>query len=780
MKMAKKIFSGILAVILIVSFMPIDIKAAQAVVGVDETAYVNMDYYGRISKISIVKGCDINGNTDYTDYGEYDKVTNMSNEIEPTVSADSVSWKLDGYKGRFYYECTPKSGTVILPWDFDISYKLNGVPINADKLAGASGLIEINITAKPNDKTSEYLKNNMLLTVEAIFDMSKTISIEAPGAQVQAAGNYKAVLFAGLPGEENNYTMRIGSNCFETTGIMMTMMPATLDQLKDIKELKKSKDTIEDSKDALYDSLNKSLSIIQSTSDGLKRIQSGLSSLNDARKTISSSKAGVYDNADKLLADLPAITSQMDELIPHLQNGQQLLKDVNSDINVMVNTIESVKPDIEAFSTSVSELQKDVDKLNSILNTAKGYSGDRKKLIEEINDDIDTTQKTLTSLESVTKTMGSDLLTLTSDLRKLNTALESMPNELNSTSQQLKAAAENAAAAAAAAAPQAAAKAATDAVSALPAEAPADTRITTAITASTIAANTASSAALPISTTATTMGVLNTELAAIFSSLQPTIDSLGDVSNTTKSLVYEMRSLCAEGSDIMGTAKNLVSLADDYFDSINAGIGATQDLLDETKTVGDTAKKLLDKSKTLIDNISGLNSTMNKYIDGAVDTLKDSENLINKFNSGLTDTNVFLSSLEAMLKESGKNLDEGTRKSVEGLIEVLQKGLEGISTTSTTKKALDTINNTIDDKLDEITDNSNLLEIDAEALPVSFTSPKNSSPNSIQIVARTAEISVEDNENSVDLEVSGEKVGFVSRITQVFVTLWRKITSIFS
>lgn len=28
---------------------------------------------------------------------------------------------------------------MVLPWDFDVSYKLNGVPMDGDKLAGASG-----------------------------------------------------------------------------------------------------------------------------------------------------------------------------------------------------------------------------------------------------------------------------------------------------------------------------------------------------------------------------------------------------------------------------------------------------------------------------------------------------------------------------------------------------------------------------------------------------------------------------------------------------------------
>ena len=65
-------------------------------------------------------------------------------------------------RGAFYYKGELDAKKVALPWNFDVSYKLNGVPKNADELAGASGLIEIHIDAKFNDSAdvNEYYKNN--------------------------------------------------------------------------------------------------------------------------------------------------------------------------------------------------------------------------------------------------------------------------------------------------------------------------------------------------------------------------------------------------------------------------------------------------------------------------------------------------------------------------------------------------------------------------------------------------------------------------------------------
>lgn len=43
---------------------------AEAVVDVDETMYVNLDFYGAATKVNVVKSCNLNGRTEYTDYGK--------------------------------------------------------------------------------------------------------------------------------------------------------------------------------------------------------------------------------------------------------------------------------------------------------------------------------------------------------------------------------------------------------------------------------------------------------------------------------------------------------------------------------------------------------------------------------------------------------------------------------------------------------------------------------------------------------------------------------------
>ena len=172
-KNRKLLAAGMAAATLCTSLVSAPVYAAEASVSVDEAMYVNLDYYGRVDKVNVVKGVSLNGLTSFTDYGNYLDVTNMTNNTAPEVGDGKVTWNLPAdTKGYFYYKGAIDKDTVTLPWTMDVSYKLNGVPTDAEKLAGASGLVEVHVTATPNEAARDYYKNNLLLVVAMLVDMS--------------------------------------------------------------------------------------------------------------------------------------------------------------------------------------------------------------------------------------------------------------------------------------------------------------------------------------------------------------------------------------------------------------------------------------------------------------------------------------------------------------------------------------------------------------------------------------------------------------------------------
>ena len=140
----------------------------------DEAVYVNLDAYGALDDMRVVKGVTLNGAA-IADYGDYEAVYNMTSHDKPALRADGVDFTLENVTGsRFYYECIPSDPSSLqMPWTFDVSYKLDGVPMKAEDLAGASGLVEMPIHAIPNPAAGEYYRNNMTLILGTGANMMK-------------------------------------------------------------------------------------------------------------------------------------------------------------------------------------------------------------------------------------------------------------------------------------------------------------------------------------------------------------------------------------------------------------------------------------------------------------------------------------------------------------------------------------------------------------------------------------------------------------------------------
>ena len=90
---------------------------AEAAVDVDETMYINLDYYGRLDKINVVKGLSLNGRTDFTDYGTYLDVTNMSNQTVPIWGRDGDLEFSPGPEGAVLLQMRLDKDQITLPWD---------------------------------------------------------------------------------------------------------------------------------------------------------------------------------------------------------------------------------------------------------------------------------------------------------------------------------------------------------------------------------------------------------------------------------------------------------------------------------------------------------------------------------------------------------------------------------------------------------------------------------------------------------------------------------------
>ncbi len=596
-----------------------DLQAAPPQVKVDESVYVNLDHYGAVEEVNIVKGCMLNGNTTFVDYGSYETVVNMSNHAVPLVENEKVTWDLgDQQEERFYFECRTQELSQELPWTLDVTYKLNGKECKAEELAGASGMVTMLIDVQANEKAPEYYKNNMILTVATLVDMDQdNYSLEAPGSQLQTLGTKKAVLFMALPGEDGTFRIDIGSNSFESIGLMFMMVPATLSSLDRLADIREVKDKVRDSMDAMSDSADVILDNLSAMKGSLEETQKGLKKAQEAKAVYDAGEGQVKSDADAAIQSLDGIQNSLILLSAQTAIEKADYTDAMERLETIRQSVYEMDKYLKDMEDASKDLQGSIDELRQAMKSA---ASDAEKLEDA--------EKTLKKLA------GNDLAT------------------------------------------------AGDVV---------------------------------VGTEVSQLGQL---LAAISSDAVP-------VTRDTQAMVHEIENLSNKASEVLNEGYTL-------------GGHITQDYKDHILQLTDEIQMLLDSS-----------------------------------NVSVIATQTALRSMRALMDATETSLDAAIDSSLSGMIGILEGGMGIAGGSEIFRDAKDTMKEAVDDELDEIEDETNLLNIDTEEEFPSFTSDRNNAPESIQIIMRTAEISIEDDvDNTIDLEKEPEDIGVWGRLKAVFIKIY--------
>lgn len=761
MKFRKRVTASVLtAALLCTSAGSVPVYGAPAGADVDETMYVNLDYYGKTTKVNVVKGVNLNGLGKITDYGNYINVENMSTSDAPVLGDGSVTWNLpEGQNGRFYYKCTMDNEQVVLPWDFDVSYKLNGVPTDGDKLAGAGGLIEINVKATPNDNANLYYRNNMMLMVTVPVDMSKCYSVDADGAQIQSLGSTTAAVFSALPGEEGDYTVRIGTDSFETTGVIMAMAPGTIDDLNHIKDLKEAKDTWKDAGDALYDSLEQMAKSVESMRDGINQVQSGVSSAESARQKWSANKDSILAGNDQTLESLTALSQQLETLVPHLQTAKDTAETVHNSMGDIVNTMGDMQ----------QPLRKMYDRLRNISTTSQSLG----EQLDDVREDMAWLIQNNAQFQVQTTTILEALPELIASLENYDVGDLDLGDLEDTDTRTI-------------------------------ADDPDDDRENKADTSSGNQEDPDTNKADSSDTVTEdkTSGDMASEAAdadhenggAEADNSSHTADSAAGTDN---------RSDAADGADI-SDAQTLSKAHIEKHEVPLVGAPSGVDLVTLYKmlskidkdsreftqvasnlmdNVGDAAKygaDLTDSMDLMIEDLTALHDSLDMYYPDLQASLDDLSELVNRTTDAMNKGISTMTIVQNTLKATSGDIDEAAKNSLRGSMELLDKSLSILDSTTGVRTAGRTMKDVMDEQLDKFDTDNRFLFIDPSEDKVSFTSDKNPAPKTLQVVLRTDEISLDDEDNKeTDAETEKVNEGPLKRMWNVLVQMWKAIISIF-
>ena len=841
MKYKRIMAAGMVFVMLCTGTGSAPVYGAQPSVDVDETMYVNLDYYGRVDKINVVKGVGLNGQTEFTDYGTYENVINMSNSIEPVLGDGMVTWQLpEDQRGRFYFKCAVDKGMMVLPWDFDVSYKLNGVPMDGDKLAGASGLIEINVKAEPNDNAGEYYRNNMMLMVAVPVDMSKCYSVEAEGSQTQNLGETTAVVFTALPGEDGDYTVRIGTDSFETIGVIMAMVPGTVEDLEHIKDLKEAKDTWQDAGDELYDSLEQMAKSVENMRQGVNQVRQGMDSAESARQKWSNSKDSILAGNDQTLAALTSVSQQMDTMIPHLQTAKDCAEVVHSSMNDIVNTLGDMQDPLRKLQT----------RLKNIENSAGGISSDLPELqktmesIIALDTQLQASQDTLLTYLSLYKSSSTkarrlydeeldeeeledmedvDYGTSNGGSHSSSGGGSSQENSQNNNQGNDQESGNSGGSTEGKDNPDGSAggSGSTDGNGSTSGTGSGSGNAdgggsTDGSGTGAGSGNTTGGGSTDGSTTgsggeSTNGSIAGSSSGSAAESGDPSGNAGSNSGSNTPDTGTAISSAINTGSTgrMAATAsiekKNipLVSSMDQQAaaqaakaieQSLYEKVAVLQDLSAQSKSLtdkmanlmddtSDSAKysaEIVDNTDYLIEDLKALNDSLDVYYPDLQTALDDSQELVRRTTDALNNGISTLTIIQNTLKDSSDDFDAAARDSLRGSMELLDKSLNILDSTTVMRQAGRTMKDTIDNELDKFDTDNRFLFMDPSADKVSFTSDRNKPPKTLQIVMRTDEISVDDDTaKTADAEVEKAKESPLRRMWNVLVQMWKAMVSIF-
>lgn len=738
MKIRKRqMMAAVLAAVVTAGNAPLS-YGAPAAVETDETMYVNLDVYGKAQKVNVVKSCSLNGVTDFTDYGNYLAVENMSTQDEPQLGEGEVVWKLPpDRRERFYYKCTLDQEQTALPWNFDVSYKLNGVPTDGEKLAGASGLVEIHIKAEPNEQADLYYRNNMLLLVTVPVDMSKCFSVEAEGSQTQNMGELTAVVFTALPGEEGDYTVRIGSDSFETTGVIMAMTPGTVEDLEHIKDLKEAKDTWQDAGDELYDSLEQMAQSIEDMRGGVDQMQSGLNAAENARQKWSSSKDAILAGNDRSLESLRAMSGQLETLVPHLQTAKEEAEIVHKSMGDIVGTL--------------GEMQEPLGKLYTRLRNIKSSTASMGEQLPDLRDDLGYLIETNASFQVQTTEALEALGQLIGELEEYDDeAMEIEVPEIEIPEAQGEEELEEPEASE----PEGSEKPEESEEQEKPegSEEPEAPDASEPEKDENLEINEPENE----NTGSQTISRAVVPKAQIEKREVPFVASSG---SQLQQLMQMLRKIDKDSRKFTQTAGNLM-----------------EDISDSAQYSAD----LVDNMDFLIEDLTALHDSLDTYYPDLQSALDDLSALTERTTEALNSTTDTLTLVQNTLKASSDEMDVAAKDSLMASMELLNKSLNVLDSTAGIRRAGRTMKDVIDSQLDKFDTENRFLFMDPDAEKVSFTSSKNPEPRTLQVVLRTDEISLENEEHkTLDAETEEPEVSPLKRMWNVLVKMWRSLVDIF-
>ena len=195
-----------------------------------ETVYAVLGNDGTYSGATVVNAFTQDGQI--VDYGDYVSLQNLMGPENPLVDGDMITWPAEATQGleRFLYQGDTNRA---LPFSIHIAYYLNGQSVAPRDIAGKTGELTIEITAKNKTGTGEMdaLSDREIFTPFAVqtsltlnSGMYTVRDIPENAAQVLAGSSY-TISYSSFPLPSDTFSFTVFGEKMELEPISFVVLP---------------------------------------------------------------------------------------------------------------------------------------------------------------------------------------------------------------------------------------------------------------------------------------------------------------------------------------------------------------------------------------------------------------------------------------------------------------------------------------------------------------------------------------------------------------------------
>ena len=400
----------------------------------DEVVYATLDNNGEPIEAYVVNILNVKEKGNFTDFGTYSTVENLTTTDELVSKNGSVSGWAE--EGKFYYQGNISHAK--LPWIIDISYYLNGNPITADNLSGKSGELKINIkTSKAPNISSEFYKH-YLLQISVTLSTLKCTDIQAKGATIANAGTDKQINFTVLPNKKGDNTLTAKVNDFSMSGIGINAVPYNMEvEMPDTSEMTGGFSQLSDGIEQLDNGVAKLKSGAKQLTNGSKQLSEGSTEIMNGLEQLNAASDKIVQGSKEIKEALQFISKSLNESLT--DEDIQKLKDIYDeleDLNKILKEVPEVLSGMSETTTALyNALKVAVDAIPEDTVTPEQIADLYEK--NPGNDALGTLVQTYYAAQTVKSTFNAIGPAMESSNNSMSATMNILSTEINTLSKQL-------------------------------------------------------------------------------------------------------------------------------------------------------------------------------------------------------------------------------------------------------------------------------------------------------------------------------------------------------